>query len=70
MPTKKNVRARIAAETSWAHTADCSARTRLAREASPNASNVRWTPDGNLPTRRTRPPHQPRPTRLSSPCQR
>jgi hypothetical protein len=47
----KNINARIAAEISWAHTADRSARTRPAREAFLKRFEKEVDPDGTLPPR-------------------
>jgi hypothetical protein len=46
---KKNINARIAAEISWARTADRSARTRPAREAFFKRFETEVDPDGKLP---------------------
>jgi hypothetical protein len=46
---KKNINARIAAEISWARTADRSARTRPAREAFFKRFEREVDPDGKLP---------------------
>ena len=45
----KNINSRIAAEISWAHTADRSARTRPAREAFLKRFEKEVDPDGKLP---------------------
>jgi hypothetical protein len=45
----KNINSRIAAEISWAHTADRSARTRPAREAFLKRFEKEVDPDGTLP---------------------
>jgi hypothetical protein len=49
MATKKNINAKIAAEISWAHTQDRSARTRPAREAFLRRFENEVDPDRKLP---------------------
>jgi hypothetical protein len=50
----KNIDRRIAAEISWAHTADRSARTRPAREAFLKRFEKEVDPDGTLPPQERR----------------
>jgi hypothetical protein len=58
----KDINARIAAEISWAHTDDRSARTRPAREAFLKRFEIEVDPEGKLPAeeRRQRAEHAKR----------
>ena len=58
-PTERSLRARLAAHSSWAQTADPSSRTRAARDAFLDRFEREVDPDGQLPPeeRRVRAEH-------------